>query len=210
GGLRLRVRAERVLLRGGGRGPPGTRRQGALTPRGLGASPPLSLGVEEELMILDCASLAQVAGVDRILDRARGLELPGILKTELFASVVETNTGVCDSVDAVVAALTDLRHAAAAAAEAEGLRVAAAATHPFAKPTEQPIVKEKRYLSFLGYGGITVRRQGVQGLHVHVGMPSAEDCWLCLEGILPWLPVLLALSANSPWYDGELTGFASN
>jgi carboxylate-amine ligase len=50
----------------------------------------------------------------------------------------------------------------------------------------------------------------VQGLHVHVGMASPDDCWRCLEGILPWLPVVLALSANSPWYAGELTGMASN
>jgi carboxylate-amine ligase len=181
-----------------------------LIPQRFGDSPPFSLGVEEELMILDGESLAQVAGVDRILGRARGVELPGILKTELFASIVETNTGICESVVEVAAALPALRRAAAAAAEAEGLRIAAAATHPFAEPTEQPIVKEKRYLSFLGYGGITVRRQGVQGLHVHVGMPSPEACWSCLEAILPWLPVLLALSANSPWYAGELTGFASN
>ena len=65
-------------------------------------------------------------------------------------------------------------------------------------------------MTFVGYGGISVRRQGVQGLHVHVGMPSAEECWRCLEAILPWLPVVLALSANSPWFAGELTGMASN
>ena len=181
-----------------------------MIPQRFGDSPPFSLGVEEELMILDRETFAQVAGVDRILGRAQGLELPGLLKTELFASVVETNTEICESVAEVEAALPVLRQAAAAAADAEGLRIAAAATHPFAEPTEQPIVEEKRYLTFLGYGGVTVRRQGVQGLHVHVGMPSPEDCWQCLEGILPWLPVVLALSANSPWYAGEVTGFASN
>jgi carboxylate-amine ligase len=77
-------------------------------------------------------------------------------------------------------------------------------------PEAQPIVKEERYVTFVGYGGISVRRQGVQGLHVHVGMPSAADCWHCLDEIVPWLPVVLALSANSPWYAGELTGMASN
>ncbi len=93
---------------------------------------------------------------------------------------------------------------------AQGLAIGAAATHPFALPEAQPIVKEERYVTFVGYGGITVRRQGVQGLHVHVGMPSAEECWRCLELIVPWLPVVLALSANSPWFAGELTGMASN
>ena len=161
-------------------------------------------------MILDASTYAQVAAVDRIIRGVEGLDLPGRVKTELFASVFETNTDVSPSIAEVDAALPALRRAAAEAASQEGLAVAAAATHPFAKPEGQPIVKEQRYVSFVAYGGISVRRQGVQGLHVHVGMPSAEDCWRCLESILPWLPVVLALSANSPWYSGELTGMASN
>ena len=176
----------------------------------FGESAPLSLGVEEELMIVDAETHEQVAGVDRILRGVEGLDLPGGVKTELFASVFETNTGICSSVAEVDAALPVLRRATADAAAAEGLAIAAAGTHPFAKPEAQPIVKEARYVTFLGYGGISVRRQGVQGLHVHVGMPSADDCWRCLEAVVPWLPVLLALSANSPWYAGELTGMASN
>jgi glutamate---cysteine ligase / carboxylate-amine ligase len=176
----------------------------------FGESAPFSLGVEEELMIVDAATLEQVAAVDRLLRGVEGLELPGRLKTELFASVFETNTNVCETVTEVDAALPALRRAAAHAAEAEGLAIAAAATHPFARPEAQPIVKEERYVTFVGYGGISVRRQGVQGLHVHVGMPTAEDCWRCLEAIVPWLTVILALSANSPWFAGELTGMASN
>ena len=176
----------------------------------FGESAPFSLGVEEELMIVDPRSLDQVAAVDRILAGVEGLELPGSLKTELFASVFETTTGVCADAGDVDAALRALRRAASAAAAAEGLTVAAAGTHPFARPENQPIVDEERYTSFKRYGGISVRRQGVQGLHVHVGMPSGDACWSCLEAILPWLPVVLALSANSPWLAGERTGMASN
>jgi glutamate---cysteine ligase / carboxylate-amine ligase len=176
----------------------------------FGESSLFSLGVEEELMILDAVSFEQVAAVDKILSGVEGMELPGSVKTELFASVFETNTNVCATVDEVDRALPVLRRAAAAAAEREGLAIGAAATHPFARPEAQPIVKEERYVSFVGYGGISVRRQGVQGLHVHVGMPSAEECWQCLEAVVPWLPVVLALSANSPWYAGELSGMASN
>jgi glutamate---cysteine ligase / carboxylate-amine ligase len=176
----------------------------------FGESAPFSLGVEEELLILDAETHEQVAAVDRLLSRVEGVRLPGRLKTELFASVFETNTNVCEHAAEIDAALPELRRASAAAAAAEGLAIAAAGTHPFALPEAQPIVKEKRYVTFVGYGGISVRRQGVQGLHVHVGMPSGEDCWRCLELILPWLPVVLALSANSPWFAGRLTGMASN
>ena len=161
-------------------------------------------------MILDAETHEQVAAVHRILRGVEGLALPGRVKTELFASVFETNTFVCATAAEVDAALPALRRAAAEAAAAEGLAIAAAATHPFARPEAQPIVKEERYVTFVGYGGISVRRQGVQGLHVHVGMPSPEDCWRCLDAVAPWLPLVLALSANSPWFGGELTGMASN
>lgn len=176
----------------------------------FGESQPFSLGVEEELMIVDAETYEQVAAVDRILAGVAGLELPGQLKTELFASVFETNTGVLGSAAEAEDALRALRRAAAAAAANEGLAIAAGATHPFALPEAQPIVKEQRYVTFVGYGGVSVRRQGVQGLHVHVGMPGADECWQCLEAVLPWLPVVLALSANSPWFAGEVTGMASN
>src|SRR5579862_1036987 len=176
----------------------------------FGESSPFSLGVEEELMILDAETHEQVPGVDVIIRGVAHRGLPGRVKTELFASVFETNTDVCGGVEEVAATLPALREAAAEAADAAGLAVAAAATHPFALPEAQPIVKEERYVTFVGYGGISVRRQGVQGLHVHVGMPGAEECWRCLDAVGPWLPVVLALSANSPWFAGEQTGMASN
>jgi carboxylate-amine ligase len=172
----------------------------------FGATAPYSLGVEEELMLVDAASYDQVPAVDRVLERAGTVGL----KTELFASIVESNTEPLERADEIEAALRSLRLAAGDAARAEGLAIAAAATHPFADPEHQAIVDEKRYTSFAGYGGVTVRRQGVQGLHVHVSMPTPEACWTCLELVLPWLPVVLALSANSPWFRGERTGMASN
>lgn len=176
----------------------------------FGESAPWTLGVEEELMILDAETYEPVPAVDRLLAAVDGLDLPGRLKTELFASVVETTTGICASALEVDAALRILRDAAASAAAADGLVVAAAASHPFAVPESQAIVDEPRYVTFVEYGGPSVRRQGVQGLHVHVGMPTAEACWQCLESILPWLPVVLGLSANSPWFAGEQTGMVSN
>jgi hypothetical protein len=91
-----------------------------------------------------------------------------------------------------------------------GLRVAAAGSHPISRPEDEAIADESRYEEFVAYAGVSARRQGVSGLHVHVGMPSAEACFHALEGVLPWLPVVLALSANSPYLAGEETGMQSN
>jgi glutamate---cysteine ligase / carboxylate-amine ligase len=176
----------------------------------FGESPALSIGVEEEVMLLDGESLAPVPAVGQLLADAEGDELPGRLKTELHASIVELNTDVCSTVDEAVEALGALRARAAELLERRGLRLAAAGAHPFAEPEGLAIVDEKRYREFVGYAGVTARRQGVSGVHVHVGMPSAEESLATLETILPWLPVVLALSANSPYLAGKATGLASN
>jgi len=176
----------------------------------FGASSPWSLGVEEELMILDAETLAQTPAVADLIAAAEELDLPGRLKTELFASVVELNTDVSATAHEARAKLVRLRAVADEVARARGLRVAAAGTHPFCRPEEQEIVNEPRYREMVEYVGPTARRQGVNGLHVHVGMPSADACMLALEAVLPWLPVVLALSANSPYLAGAETGFASS
>lgn len=161
-------------------------------------------------MILDAETLAPAGAVDVLVRGAEGLDLPGRLKTELHASVVELNTDVCADVDEAVAALRELRAAAAAIACEHGLAVAAAGAHPTAQLESLPVVQEERYLSMLRDVGRAARRQGVNGLHVHVGVESAERCWERLEAVLPWLPVVLAVSVNSPFLDGEPSGMLSN
>ena len=106
--------------------------------------------------------------LSRTQARIRGL--PGLFKTELHASIVELNTGICATVDEARAALAALRRTAAELARAEGMVIAAAGTHPFSRAEEQEVVQEKRYKMFLAYGGVSVRRQAVNGLHVHVGV----------------------------------------
>jgi carboxylate-amine ligase len=177
--------------------------------RRFGGSPPLSVGIEEELMILDADSLEPVPAVEVLVRGALGLELPGTLKTEMHASVVELNTGVCSGVGEAVAALRELRAAADRIARANGLVVAAAGAHPTARLESLPVVQEERYLEMIRSVGYAARRQGVNGLHVHVGVESAERCYERLEAVLPWLPVVLAVSANSPFVDGVNTGMLS-
>lgn len=178
--------------------------------RHFGESPPLSIGVEEEVMLLDRATLEPVAAIRDLLAEVEGTDLPGTLKTELHASVVELNTNVCSSVGEAVDAIGALRASAAEALGRLGLVMAAAGSHPFAESEQLPITDEKRYEEMVGYAGVTARRQGVNGLHVHVGMPGPEECMATLETILPWMPLVLAYSANSPYVAGNPTGLASN
>ena len=169
----------------------------------------LTVGVEEELWILDGETLELVPGVQQLLGGVEGRALPGILKSELHASVVEVTNEVADTPDEAVDRIAALRGAAAEAARASGLLVAAAGSHPTSRPEQQEIAPKERYRDFVEYAGPSARRQGVSGLHVHVGMPSADDCFRVLETVLPWLPLVLALSANSPYLAGEETGMMS-
>ena len=175
----------------------------------FGEVPALSLGVEEELMILDAETFEPAGAVDVLLSGTKELDLRGSLKTEMHASVVELNTGVCSDVSEAVAVLRELRNAANAVARANGLVVAAAGAHPTAPLESLPIVQEERYLEMMRAIGYSARRQGVNGLHVHVSVESAERCYERLEAVLPWLPVVLALSANSPYVEGVDTGMQS-
>jgi carboxylate-amine ligase len=169
----------------------------------------LTVGVEEEVMILDGETLELSPSVHVLVEELGGRELPGIVKTELHASVVELATGVCASAEEAVESLRALRRRAAAAAGRNGLALACAGSHPISRAVDQAIAPDERYRDFVEYAGTTARRQGVSGLHVHVGMPDREGGFRTLENVLPWLPVVLALSANSPYFGGEETGMMS-
>jgi glutamate---cysteine ligase / carboxylate-amine ligase len=169
-----------------------------------GQSSPFSVGVEEEVMILDAATLQQAPRVDVLLGEGEGFH------TELHASVVELKTGICASATEAAARLRSLRSKGEEITRRNGLCLCASGTHPVSDPELQPIVELERYRAFVEYAGVSARRQGVNGLHVHVGMPGPDECWHCLEAILPWLPVVLAVSANSPYLAGRETGLASN
>ncbi len=169
----------------------------------------LTVGVEEELWILDAETLELVPEVEKLVAGAAGRDLPGELKTELHASVVEVTSGIGDTVEEALERLFELRRAAAEIAERNGLRVAAAGSYPTSIPAEQEIAPAERYRDFVEYAGPSARRQGVSGLHIHVGMPDADTCFRVMESILPWLPLVLALSANSPYFEGRDTGMLS-
>ena len=168
----------------------------------FGRSEPWSVGIEEELFVLDADTLEPAPFPRESLDGAR-------LKAELFASVVELNTGICPSVAAAGEELAALRAEAKGRAAASGLVLAAVGTWPTAVSEEQPITQDEGYLRFVEYAGSAARRQYVCGLHLHVGVASPEACMERLEAVLPWLPAVLAVSANSPYVAGRESDLAS-
>jgi carboxylate-amine ligase len=171
-------------------------------PHHFGESHPFTVGIEEELFCLDDETLAPRPFPREGLDGAR-------LKEELFASVVELNTGIHETVAGAVDELAALRARAKTAVAEEGLVLAAAGTWPTAVPEEQEVVENDGYRRFVEYAGPSARRQYCSGLHVHVGMESPEACMASLEAVLPWLPLVLALSANAPYVAGAETGLCS-
>ena len=173
-----------------------------MIPNRFGQSDPFTVGLEEELFCLDAETLAPRPFPRAALDGAR-------LKEELFSSVVELNTGIHASAAEAVAELAALRTRAKDAAAEAGVVLAACGTWPTAVPEQQPVGESPAYRKFADYAGPSARRQYVSGLHVHVGMESPEACMAALEAILPWLPLVLALSANSPYLSGGETGLAS-
>lgn len=173
-----------------------------MIPHAFGESAPWSVGIEEELFVLDAKTLEPASFPREGFDGRR-------LKRELFASVVELNTGICESVAEAVQELARLREEAQRVAQASGLALAAAGTWPTAAPAEQSITEDEGFERFVEYAGSSARRQYCSGMHLHVGVAGPEECMRALEGVLPWLPLVLAVSANSPYLAGEESGLAS-
>jgi carboxylate-amine ligase len=173
-----------------------------VVPHRFGRSQAFSVGLEEELFVLDAATLEPSPWPSELLDGTR-------FKAELFTSMLELTTSICDTVEEAVAELRQLRLEARRRAASAGLELAAVGTWPTAVAEEQAITPIAGLKAFAAYAGPSARRQYCSGLHVHVGVASPEECMGRLEGVLPWLPVVLAGSANSPYERGAETGLAS-
>jgi glutamate---cysteine ligase / carboxylate-amine ligase len=167
----------------------------------FGAAPPWTLGIEEELMLVDSKTLETSPAFSRVVGQARDG-----LKPELFECFVELTTPVMPDAEAALAELRRLRNQMAALAAVRGILVHAAGAHALARGAGQPIVPVERYERMANALGRRIYRQLVCGLHVHVSVPDPETCLAAFEGIVPWLPTLLALSANSPFAEGKDTG----
>jgi carboxylate-amine ligase len=170
----------------------------------FGSAPPWSLGVEEELMLVDAGTLEPaVDGFSRVFGATTER-----IKPELFESFVEITTPVVETPEEVEFELRALRREVAERAAAHGLAALATGSHPTARG-RVPIVPVERYERMKAELGPPLLRQTVCGLHVHVSVPDATTCLRAFEGIVPRLPGLLASAANSPFWDGEDSGWRS-
>lgn len=130
------------------------------------------------------------------------------IKPELFESFVEITTNVVETPEEIEAELRPLRLEVAERAADYGFAVLATGSHPTARG-RVPIVPVERYERMKAELGPQLCRQLVCGLHVHVSVPDADTCLRAFEGVVPRLPGLLAASANSPYWDGEYSGWRS-
>ena len=173
------------------------------------AGPAFTVGIEEELMILDRETLDLAQEVEPLLDAAPA-ELDGQVKPELFRSVLEVATTPCPDVPSAGRELTGLRRTVAGLAEQRGLLLAAGGTHPFARWEDQEIVDRPRYWELVEELGWVVRQELIFGTHVHVAIDGPDRAIYVADGIRRFLPLLLALSANSPFWRGQRTGMMSS
>ncbi|GGW71908.1 carboxylate-amine ligase [Streptomyces xantholiticus] len=172
---------------------------------------PVTLGVEEEYLLLDPETWVPVSLAEQV--RAAAGLAPiigeGELHSELLQVQVEVATPVCTDLEEVGGHLLRMRHAVGAAAEANGCRLAACATPPLRGAVSALVTEKPRYRAMRVQAPQLVAEQLVNGMHVHVAVPSREIGVAVLNRIRGWLPVLVAMSANSPLWDGQDTGFAS-
>jgi len=172
-----------------------------------------NVGVEEEFLLVDPATGEARAVAGAVLHAAAvqadgpGEQEPEYLEYELQKQQVEINTSPCGSLDDLAREVTRCRALAARAASDAGAGLAALGTSPL--PVEPELTAESRYRAMAREYELTASEQLTCGCHVHVEVESADEGVAVLDRIQPWLPVLLAMSANSPFWQGQDSGYAS-
>ena len=168
-----------------------------------------TLGIEEEAMLLDPDSWSLVQEGQRVW---RGLspELAERTACETHGSALELATGVHETVESAARELAELRAALAREIEPMGLRAASSGTHPSTSWQETVVSPGERYAVIYGSMRELARREPTFSLHVHVGVSDEEAAIRLANRLRGHVPLLLALSANSPFWQGRDTGLASS
>lgn len=169
---------------------------------------PMTLGAEEEFFVVDVES-RELAGSNPLMEVA-GQRFGSSVTPELNLCQIEIASKVCSGLDELGADLRRLRQGLAEAGAPLGLGIAAAGTHPFSPWGDQEVNRQHdRYAQMEHRFQIVARQQVICGCHIHIGFDDPELAVATMNRARPWLPILLALSANSPFWSGHDTGFQS-
>ncbi|HEV2075172.1 MAG TPA: carboxylate-amine ligase [Thermoleophilaceae bacterium] len=171
--------------------------------------PAYSLGVEEELMIIDAETLDLSNSIETMLE-AVPEDAEGEVKPELMESVLEVATTPCGDATEAARQLTALRSRVQLVAAEHGLAIGSAGTHPFAMWEDQRIVARPRYRDLVAALRFVARQELIFGTHVHVGVDDPDKAVHVANGMRVHVPLLVALSANSPFWRADRTGLLSS
>jgi glutamate---cysteine ligase / carboxylate-amine ligase len=166
-----------------------------------------TVGVEEEFLLIDADTATAAARVDEV-EAALDPAIRRQMRREFHASQLELATGVCTELADLRGQIATLRRSAATAAATVGCRLVAVGTAVIDGPPP-PVTDDPRYARMAERFGAIADTPGLCGCHVHVGVPDRELAVLVCNHLRPWLPVLQATAANSPFADGRDTGHAS-
>jgi glutamate---cysteine ligase / carboxylate-amine ligase len=174
-----------------------------------GTRPSLTIGIEEEYQTIDpeTRDLRSHIGAE-IVQKGKTL-LAERVKPEMHQSVVEIGTGVCSNIQEAREEIRSIRRQIIDLAKQNGLRIAAAGTHPFASWREQEIYPDERYMAIVEDMRMVARANLIFGLHVHIGVEDRETAIQIMNGARYFLPHILAISCNSPFWQGMDTGLRS-
>jgi carboxylate-amine ligase len=171
--------------------------------------PSLSIGIEEEYQTVDPNTRDLRSHIQaEIVEKGRTL-LAERVKPEMHQCVIEIGTGVCGNIKEVKEEIRSIRRQMITLAKQNGLRLAAAGTHPFAQWREQEIYPDDRYRMIVEDMKIVARANLIFGLHVHIGVEDRETAIQLMNGARYFLPHMLALSTNSPFWQGMDSGLRS-
>jgi carboxylate-amine ligase len=173
------------------------------------SGPSYTIGIEEELMILDGETLELSNAIEVMLETVPTDEIAGEVKPELMESVLEIATDPCRDTAQASEQLRELRRAVRETAASKDLAIGSAGTHPFAMWEDQRIVARPRYRDLVSALRFVARQEIIFGVHVHVGIDDPDKAIHVANGMRVHVPVLLALSANSPFWRADATGLAS-
>src|ERR1044072_5048190 len=168
--------------------------------------PSFTIGIEEEVMILDSESLALANAIEAVLEEYGE---DGNVKPELLEPVLEIATSPHPDTAAAGRQLRQLRRDVTEAAGRRGLCIGSAGTHPFAMWEGQRVSSRPRYRELIAALRFVARQEIIFGLHVHVGLDDPEKAIHVANGMRVHVPILFALAANSPFWRADATGFAS-